>query len=87
MIRDCSKRAGGSKVISLQDKCIKIHAKMLVLQKMLKKIEKRETRNYAWRGLLNSAIAGMNEALCDLENRLDHIKSELEEVLEEKKGL
>ncbi len=81
MDKKCRSLHGVSKIIPIQDKCSKIHSKIVRLQKTMKKVEKKSLSNTAWRGLLNSAVKGMNDALSDLEKRLDHIELELKEVV------
>ena len=70
-----------SKITPLKDRCIQIHAKIASLQHLIKQAEKKSINNSAWRALLNSTIHAMNEALRDLEKRLDLIQAELKEFL------
>ena len=70
-----------SRIAVLERKCRQMHAKILHLQKLMKSVEKRSMKNLIWRKLLDSAVKGLNEALCDLEKRVDHIEEELSEVV------
>ncbi|HAJ57828.1 MAG TPA: hypothetical protein DCL35_08750 [Candidatus Omnitrophica bacterium] len=80
-MKKCGQALQPSKIMPIENKCAKIHNKIISLQKVMKKIEKKSVCNVAWRGLLNSAVKGMNEALRDLEKRLEHIELELKEFM------
>lgn len=81
MTKTCAGGRVGSRILPLENKCIRIHTRIVALQKAMRKIEKKSASNLAWRGLLNSAVKGMNDALKDLETRLKHIELELNEFL------
>ena len=70
-----------TKITPLRDRCVRIHGRMVKLQELLGRVEKKSAGNDAWQELLSSVIRGMNEALSDLEKRLDHIEAELREYL------
>ncbi len=73
--------ASRSKIAPLKDRCIAIHGRIVRLQRMIERVEKKSRNNPVWQELLSSVILGMNEALRDLEKRLDHIETELNEYL------
>lgn len=80
-MKTCTGARSRSQILPLENKCIRIHARIVALQKAMRKVEKKSACNLAWRGLLNSAVKGMNEALKDLESRLKHIEMELNEFI------
>ena len=74
------KRKGKPAMITpLEDRCVRIRERMEKLQGLIGRAEKKSVGNDAWRELLSSVVRGMNEALSDLEKRLDHIEAELRE--------
>jgi hypothetical protein len=74
-----------NKILALENHCAQLHKKMLRVQKMIRQVEQNCLQNDVWRALLNSSVAGMNEALHNLETRLTHIEDELCEVLTNKR--
>ncbi|MDD5019114.1 MAG: hypothetical protein PHH75_05560 [Candidatus Omnitrophica bacterium] len=77
--KSCCKTIPG--ISSLKRKCARIHAKIAYLQAAMEKVHAKNAANLAWRGLLKNAVKGMDAALDDLEDRLEHIRAEIREIL------
>ncbi len=79
MIKVKSKKLKIPKIYQIENKCNRIHKKIIKLQSGMKEIKKSARNNIAWKNLFDSAVCNMDEALNDFENKLNHICSEVKE--------